>query len=83
MARRCCQSQTSGAAESCSVQAHAWEMKNKGGAGERGQEDAVSRSAGAVPPLWAELISQGSCGTRVLGLGWLWNALARYSHLGL
>lgn len=44
------------AAESCFVQAHAWEIKNKGGAGERGQEDAVSRSAGAVPhATWAVL----------------------------
>lgn len=77
MAGRCCQPQTPAAAESCFVQSHAREIKNKGGAGERKQEDAVGRSAGALPPpeshglwsVWAELTPNRSCGTQVLGLG--------------
>lgn len=36
-----------------------WEIKTKGGVRERGREDAVSRSAGAVPPPELRELSHG------------------------
>lgn len=72
MAGRCCQPQTPAAAESCFVQAHTREIKNKEGAGERGQEDAVSSSAGAVPPLEPH----GPCSVRAEPKRELWHPSA-------